>query len=690
MSKKFTKTSNSADSPSSVKETKAVQIDIEQQQKSLPWQKIFWCSLVLMLGILWVSGYDSGFGSDEMDMNIYGKANIAYYQSGFKDTSFLHPDHKDGVVLPATLPYYGSGFEYFASGLTALLNDSYEYNTRHLLNQFFAVLGLLFTGLVAAHLSNYKAAVLAIWMMFMTPIFSGLAIFDTKDIPFLTAYIASIYYLIIFFEEGPRPNRKTLLALGFWLWLLLSIRIGGLLLFGFIGVYALLNSRAENLKGANIIQWGSRLALVCALAFGLMILTWPFVLMDPTNNLIKCINVIKDFPQKILVAFEGDYIDSLHLPKHYLSKMMMLTIPLIVLISILLGFVGIVVSGLKQTKSKVFLLLILSGLFPIVYAVYSEMPLYNSWRHLLFVYPPIIAASSAGVILLLERHLQNSSLQWSLVGVFCLGLLSPASWWVKYNPYQYTYYNELAGGYDRVYYEYDTDYWQITVKEAIDWLMKNEPIKQSKDTLIITTNAYTMSNYYVKKRYPEVKVKFEMLGEKSRYGAKGIYSIFNNLFLEPQYLENCFPSPFAIHTVDIGGKATTYVAKDTAQYCYHGYKAFNNNDKNEADSFFNLYLEQIKYDGSYKNLSPFFGVIAFNWLNLDKFDEALALNQKVLQLYPSDFMANLTMGGLNIARQNFPDALRYLKAAEQIKPNQEATRAYLQLLQQLQQGNQPK
>ena len=147
-------------------------------------QKIFLGSLVLMLAILWIGGYDSGVGSDEMDMNIYGKANITYYSSGFKDTSFLHPDHKDGVVLPTTLPYYGSGFEYFATGLTSIVQDEYEYNTRHALNQFIAILALLFTGLIAAKISDYKTAIISIWLLFLTPIFSGLAIFDTKDIPF--------------------------------------------------------------------------------------------------------------------------------------------------------------------------------------------------------------------------------------------------------------------------------------------------------------------------------------------------------------------------------------------------------------------------------------------------------------------------------------------------------------------------
>jgi tetratricopeptide (TPR) repeat protein len=642
-------------------------------------QKIFLGSLVLMLAILWIGGYDSGFGSDEMDMNIYGKANIAYYSSGFKDTSFLHPDHKDGVVLPTTLPYYGSGFEYFATGLTSIVQDEYEYNTRHALNQFIAILALLFTGLIAAKISDYKTAIISIWLLFLTPIFSGLAIFDTKDIPFLSAYIASIYFAILFFKQLAKPSVKTLIGLAFSLWFLLSIRIGGILMLGFIGLYAFLEYRKNKEAQQNLKTWLPRLLGSMIIAFVFMILLWPFVLQNPIENIIKTLNVVKDFPQKILVAFDGEYLDSLSLPKNYLPKMMSVSIPIAITITLIIGFVSVCFNWKKITHKNEMILLLVSGLAPAVYAVYSNMPLYNSWRHLLFIYPSIVLFCTIGFGIFLQ-NIQKPMLQMSVIALLLIGLAKPIIWCVQNNPYQYTYYNELADGYERAYYDFDTDYWQITTKEAIDWLMKNENMESFKDTQIIATNAFTFSNYYLKKRYPKAKVKCEMLGEKSSFGAQGTYRIFNNLFLEPQYLENCFPSPFSIHTVNIGGMPTTYVAKDSANYTYKAYLAFQSADFKAADSLYNLYLAQIKYDGGAKNLTPLMGIIAYTKYATDQYEEALELAQKTLVPYPSDYMTNLTLGAVYIAAREYKKAMYYLRVAQEIKPNESAPQAYMDVI----------
>lgn len=666
----------------SSKTTTTVETKIEPiipMPENIWFQKIFFGSLILMLGILWISGYDSGFGSDEMDMNIYGKANIAYYTSGFKDTTFLHPDHKDGVVLPATLPYYGSGFEYFATGLTSILHDEYEYNTRHALNQLIAILGLLFTGLIAAKIKDYKAAILSIWLLFLTPIFSGLAIFDTKDIPFLSAYIASVYFAIIFFKQLPKPSLKTLIGLAFSLWFLLSIRIGGVLMIGFIGLYASLEFWRNKEAQQSLRTWLPSLLGCIIVAFIFMILLWPFVLQNPSENIVKTLNVVKDFPQKILVAFDGEYIDSLTLPKNYLPKMMSVSIPIAISIALIIGLIFSMVYWKKNTYKNEMILLLLSGMIPAIYAVYSGMPLYNSWRHLLFIYPSIVLFCTIGFSYFLH-YLSKPILQIGILALLLIGMAKPIIWSIQNSPYQYTYYNELSGGYDRAYYDFDTDYWQITTKEAIDWLMKNEKIESLKDTQIIATNAFTFSNYYFKKRYPKAKVKCEMLGEKSSFGAQGTYRIFNNLFLEPQYLENCFPSPYSIHTIDIGGMPTTYVAKDTSNFTYKAYLAFQSANFKAADSLYNLYLAQIKYDGGAKNLTPLMGIIAYTKFATNQFDDALQLSQKALVPYPSDYMTNLTLGAVFIAAKEYKKAMYYLQIAQSIKPNEDAPQAYMNVI----------
>ncbi|MES2477883.1 MAG: hypothetical protein V4561_02265 [Bacteroidota bacterium] len=650
-----------------------------ENKKNILFKKIFYSSLVLMLGILWVAGYDSGYGSDEMDMNIYGKANIAYYTSGFKDTTFLHPDHKDGIVLPQTLPYYGSGFEYFATGLTGILGDDYEYNTRHILNQLIAILGLLFTGLIAAKIKDYKAAILSIWLIYLTPIFFGLSVFDTKDIPFLSTYIASLYFAILFFQQLPNPRWTTVLGLAFSLWFLLSIRIGGVLIIGFIGLYAALEYWKDKSILNSVKNWGTKLVIALGTAFIMMILLWPFILQNPAENIIKTLNVVKDFPQKILVAYDGEYIDSLTIPKYYLIKMLSVSIPLSIQLILLTGLLFVVVQWKKTGHKNILILLFLSGLFPVVYAIYSAMPLYNSWRHLLFIYPPLVILGSVGAIMAIDQF-SKPVIQLSITALFVLGLIKPVIWCIQNNPYQYTYFNELSGGFQKAYYEYDTDYWQITTKEAIDWLMKNEPIEESKDTLIVSTNAYTFANYYFKKRYPKAKVKCEMVGEKTNFGSKGVYSIFNSLFLEPNYIENCFPSPLSIHTVDIDHMPITYIAKDTLKYLYKAYTSFQQSNYIASDSFFTLYHKQIKYEGGVKNMAPYFGVVAYAKFATDSYDTAFKIAQQCLTAYPSDYMSNLTLGAVLIAKKDYKKAKYFLEIAQELEPSETAPQTYINLI----------
>ena len=71
---------------------------------------------------------------------------------------------------------------------------------------------------------------------------------------------------------------------------------------------------------------------------------------------------------------------------------------------------------------------------------------------------------------------------------------------------------------------------------------------------------------------------------------------------------------------------TTYIAKDTSNYTYKAYLAFQSANYKAADSLYNLYLGQIKYDGGAKNLTPLMGIIAYAKFATNQLDEALKLS----------------------------------------------------------------
>lgn len=641
----------------------------------------FWSSLLLMLLYLWISGYDSGFHSDEMDMNVYGKANIAYYTSGGKDTGFMHPSHHDGTSLPVVMRLYGTAFEYLAGGLTYLLGDDYEYNTRHALNQLFAVLGLLFTGLIAKRLNGgYKTALLSIWLIFLTPIFSGLAIFNTKDIPFLTAYMASLYCTIRFFEELPKPSWRSTLFLCLSISFLLSIRIGGLLLFGYIALYTGMLYLRQKDKLLSDKSWLLQLALALGGSLVLTVLAWPYVLQNPLDHLMEAVSAAKNFPQRIPFTFEGEPVTSLDLPGNYLLKAMLITIPVICLIILAGGIILLLTNSRKATNKPLILLLLIAGIFPVFYAIATRMALYNSWRHLLFAYPCLVLSASAGLHLFTEQF-NKKNISLAIYGIIAIGMIRPTLWSVKNSSYQYTYYNEFAGGFTKAYYEYETDYWQISAKEAADWLMQHESLENRPDTVLIGSNAYTFCNYYVKKRYPKAKARFINVGEKANFAAPITYGIFNTLFLEPSYLENCYPSPLRIHTIDIDDKVVCYVKKDTAQLLYRGINKIQEQDFVAADSLFSLYKQQIGYDGSLKNMNLGFSYIALAGLAVNHFDAAYGIAQKFITLFPNDYMGNFSLGLLHLQyTKDYRQAQYYLNIAHNLNPQEPGPVHYLNML----------
>jgi hypothetical protein len=640
----------------------------------------FWSSLIIMLCTLWIIGFDSGFNSDEMDMNAYGKANIEYYKSGGKDTSYLHPSLNDGTTMAASLKYYGSGFEYFATGISSLFGDSYEYIIRHMLNQFLAIIGILFSGLICKRLFDYRAGILCIWLLFLTPILNGLAVFDTKDIPFMTAYIAVAYFMVRFFDYCEKLDWISIVGLFLSITFLLSLRVGGIIITPILLLYIIALYLKNTKVKVHLSKWSIRLVGIILLSLLTVIVSWPFVLENPMAHLIESINVNKNFPQVIPVIFEGSSYDSLTLPKNYLIKIIAITLPVIIQTVILLGFVSIIINRKKLNNIYSTLMILGISIFPIIYTIQSNTPLYNSWRHLIFTYPGLVIIGSIGTVLIIDT-LKIPALKYASYGVIALGMLAPTIWIFKNAPLQYIYFNQFAGGLKKSYLEYDTDYWQISSKQAIDWFMKNEYPKETKDTLVIATNAFSVCNYIFKKRYPDAKVTCQRLGFKSIFAAKGTYTIYTNLFLEPYYLENCFPSPYTIHTISIDDVPMAAITKDTNQYLYNGHLKFSENNHIDGDYYFSKYLEEIKYNNKLnKNLTQYMGMIALTKLGADKLDEAFELANQSIKAFPAEPITNLTLGIYYLNKNDKNNALQHLNVAYNNDKTRTMAEYYLKLI----------
>lgn len=637
-----------------------------------------------MLGIIWMSGYNVSFHSDEMDMNVYAKKNLAYYASGGEDTGYLHIDYdNDGAPANSLLRYYPSGFDYLAITVNNVIGngDGYEYNIRHGLNQLFAVLAILFAGLIASMLVNYRAGLITVWLLFLTPIFFGLALFNTKDVPFSTGYIVSVYFILRYIQELPAINKKTVAALIISIAFACSVRIGGFLLIAYLVVFAgifLLQNKSILQQRKLLTNIAGSIALVVSVVLLLLIAGWPYVLTSPFAHLQQALNVAVDFPQSIPINFNGAHINSLEVPKTYLLVYFIRTVPVLILIAFCCSL-GMIWLCRKRIYNNGVWLLLAAAVFPVLYALTKDLSLYNSWRHFLFIYPPFVVVTGMGVELLLQRF-NKPVYQYAITGVLVVGMLPPVLWTVRTHPYEYMYYNVAAGGFKNNYYTFETDYWQISTREGMDWLIEHEQLNALDDTVTIATNSILSLDYYMKKCHPDVKVKLIYSGYAKRASTPWTYGVFSNIFQSGAWLKKYFPpKEHLVHTVEADGMPLTVVLKDTVQHDNIAQGFYYQNKFKEADSVFSLLRQQNK-DTLAERYKPLLGMMAFSKAGIEQYDSAQYFAEQALAYNELSYEGNLVMGILSYYKNDIASARKYLNIAVQVKPDDTQAKGLLQHL----------
>src|SRR5690606_18109272 len=103
--------------------------------------------------------------------------------------------------------------------------------------------------------------------------------------------------------------------------------------------------------------------------------------------------------------------------------------------------------------------------FPLFYMIYKNSSVYDSWRHVFFLYPFWVVMAALSLDLLLDR-LSSFRIRMLALGLVVLALIPEMIWTVRSHPTQYVYFNALQGGVKGAYGQYDLDYYQNTGIQA--------------------------------------------------------------------------------------------------------------------------------------------------------------------------------------------------------------------------------
>jgi hypothetical protein len=93
--------------------------------------------------------------------------------------------------------------------------------------------------------------------------------------------------------------------------------------------------------------------------------------------------------------------------------------------------------------------------------------MYNGIRHFVFVLPPLAVLGGLAGSWLIATLRQHSRLLAAMAGVALLGGVAlPVTEMIRLHPYEYTFFNRLAGGVAGAHGRYMLDYWGLSFKRA--------------------------------------------------------------------------------------------------------------------------------------------------------------------------------------------------------------------------------
>ncbi len=183
--------------------------------KKNPWFWLFIALAALLLFLMPLMSRDAGNSGDEDKFQIpQGRYVMDYYQSDGQDTTCLQDRiNFNGKEIGWNLKYYGCSFDVVTEWVNRTFDIEDIAKTRHACNALLGWIIVLFGGLIAFRMGGrrlgkeeprwggWRAGVITMLLLFLSPRLLGHSFNNPKDIPLAAGVIMCIYYMMMFFRQ---------------------------------------------------------------------------------------------------------------------------------------------------------------------------------------------------------------------------------------------------------------------------------------------------------------------------------------------------------------------------------------------------------------------------------------------------------------------------------------------------------
>jgi hypothetical protein len=550
------------------------------------YQSIFKYASLAILVITILLSLGSGINGDDEYQVDYSNKLVDYYTTFGAEKAALKIDK-------GNMHYYGGFFDLTTGLVNAALGltemDAAYHQVRHVFIAIFGFIAMLFAGLMAREVAGWRAAIVVIAFMFLSPRFLGHSLMNPKDIPFAAGFAVALYYMMVLFRTMPKPKWSTLIGLTLGMALALATRAGGLLLMAYLFLFAGIDFLHRfGLKGlAKQTDWIVKYAIYAVgttvAAYILAVLTWPAALVDPVNHPLEALTEFSKLGVKIRLLFGGENIMSDDTVWYYPALWISKTVPLFVLFGFL-GSLALIPRFLKQYNRLPVYILLFATIFPVAYVIYKDSILHDGWRHLYFIYPSMVALAGIFWVALEKMVAPKQAMRYAVWGVLGLMVLESLFFIVRNPQYPYVYFNALSGGISNAYGYYETDYWGVSVKQAINWMEDEGILREGmQDTVVIGTTFYFNTSRQIGYKYGKGHVQVKYVRFSERHNENWDYGIFPSRFIRGSHLQRGqWPTSKAVHVVRANGIPLVVVEKNETDDAYRGQQAVRARDWQNA------------------------------------------------------------------------------------------------------------
>ena len=407
---------------------------------------------------------DYGIPGDEIVSRNNGMVSYKYVFEGDKE------------LLTYRDRYYGTAFELplIIMERTLGLEDSKNI----VLARHLATFGLFYIGvmffylLLKRHFKSWRMGLLGALFLVLSPRIFAHSFFNTKDAAFLSLYIISICTLVRYLEN---KTLTSALFHAFTCAVLVDVRIIGAVI-PFLTVLFFAGDMFLTREKRKMESIATFIAFIWSFLLLVWIL-WPVLWESPMRNFIDAVLKMKAYPWEGTVLYLGSYVKARELPWHYIPVWISVTTPVIYVFFFIAGGLAMSSSLLKAPlafyrERKNDLIFMLTFLIPLAAVIVSRAVLYDGWRHMFFIYAPLLAIALSGIRVV--YGVLGKVFRALITVTIALSLIWTAYFMVRWHPYQNVYFNVISGGMHAVRDNFEMDYWGLAQTEALEYITSND------------------------------------------------------------------------------------------------------------------------------------------------------------------------------------------------------------------------